>query len=161
MASVGRSLTKPRLWRASATQSRVGARAQSACSVNGMDVRYDGGGGVYANMFDAGPPFQIDANFGITAAIGEMLLQSRVDKIELLARAAGCMEKRERLRLRARGGFQVDMLWQNGKLITATIHSDIGGPCSVSYAGKLLIQNQERQIHHTERKLGFDLRIHL
>ena len=106
--------------------------------VTTQEIHYDNGGGVYPNMLDACPPFQIDANFGVTAAIGEMLLQSQDGTIHLLPALPDEWKNGHVFGMRARGGFQVDLTWQDGKLTAATIHSDLGGPCTVNYNGKLV-----------------------
>ena len=91
-----------------------------------------GGGGVYPNLFDAHPPFQIDGNFGVTAGITEMLLQSHNGALVLLPALPGEWRSGSISGIKARGNFTVSMEWRDGALAAATVISGSGGVCRIS-----------------------------
>jgi alpha-L-fucosidase 2 len=87
----------------------------------------------YPNMFDAHPPFQIDGNFGGTAAIAEMLAQSRGEDIFLLPALPAAWPNGSIIGLRTRGSTIIDLSWKDGRLSTATIVSKLDSVKIVRY----------------------------
>ena len=94
-----------------------------------------GGGGISYNLYDQHPPFQIDGNFGATAGIAEMLMQSHSGAIHLLPALPEVWKQGEISGLKAIGDFEVAIRWTGGKATSAEILNNQGEPCVVKCAG--------------------------
>ncbi|ADY51028.1 Alpha-L-fucosidase [Pseudopedobacter saltans DSM 12145] len=104
-------------------------------SIDSVNVK---GGGTYPNMFDAHPPFQIDGNFGCTAGIAEMILQSHDGAIHILPALPDIWPTGKMTGLVARGGFVVDVVWEKSKLKELKVTSRLGGNCRLRINEDLL-----------------------
>lgn len=95
------------------------------------------------NLFSSHPPFQMDANFGTTEGIAEMLLQSQSGEIRLLPALPKDWKTGEVKGLCARGGFVIDMKWEEGELIFVHVFSSMGGTCTLNYKGRPIVLETE------------------
>lgn len=98
----------------------------------------NGGAGSYVNLFDAHPPFQIDGNFGGAAGIAEMIVQSQQGYIDILPALPSEIPFGEIKGLRARGGFELNINWDKGKLSALEIKSKVGGVCKINYKNQTI-----------------------
>jgi len=114
------------------------------------------GGGTYYNLFCAHPPFQIDGNFGFTAAVAEMLLQSQDNEIVILPAIPDSWSDGSVSGLKARGGYEVDFKWKDHKVTQLTIHALQAGEICVSVNGqtKKVIFTNEKECWNYELDEG-------
>ena len=112
--------------------------------------------GTMDNLWDTHPPFQIDGNFGGTAGVTEMLLQSHMGFIQLLPALPNAWKDASISGICAKGNFEVDMIWENNQLKEATVRSGAGGNCVIKYGDKMLsfktIKGQSYQIKYDVAK---------
>jgi alpha-L-fucosidase 2 len=94
------------------------------------------GGGSYPNLFDAHPPFQIDGNFGGASGIAEMLVQSHLEGIDILPALPDAIPEGQVKGIKARGNFELEFSWKNGRLTRLKILSGSGSPLLVRYGNK-------------------------
>ena len=111
---------------------------------DGVKVNYQRGGGTYPNLFDAHPPFQIDGNFGGSAAVAEMLVQSTSDLIELLPAVPKAWSSGKVSGLKARGGYEISLTWEGGQVKNVVIKSKNSASVRVRMNGEIKVIKTKR-----------------
>ncbi len=114
------------------------------------EINYSDKGGTFPNMLDAHPPFQIDGNFGSTAAICNMLMQSQMGEIELLPALPVLWENGEISGIKAKGNITVNMKWKKGEVVVFSLETPVRQTVNIVYNGKMqlveLVENQKYEV---------------
>jgi alpha-L-fucosidase 2 len=118
-------------------------------------TNYREGGGVYPNLFDAHPPFQIDGNFGGTAGVAEMLVQSQHNEIFLLPALPDAWSSGSVTGLLARGGFSVAIYWNHHKITKSVITSSHGQVCHIRSRDPVYLK--DKKIFSKKSTVGYEL----
>jgi len=113
------------------------------------------GGGTYANLFDAHPPFQIDGNFGATAGITELLLQNHANEIHLLPALPSAWKNGSIEGLRARGGIEIDITWRKGRLAEVILYATRRSTQTIRYKRRQIkLQMQAKKAYILNAQLA-------
>jgi alpha-L-fucosidase 2 len=145
---------KTSLWARFKEGDRAFALISNLLRLVSSDAKGASGGGVYANLFDAHPPFQIDGNFAATAGVAEMLLQSHKGGLEFLPALPKAWPDGYVKGLRARGGSVVNVSWSEGKLVKAEIIPICDGICRVLSGIPLLLQTEDGAVVDSRYEAG-------
>lgn len=132
--------------------ARLGDSEQALQSLNTVLQK-----SINTNLFGSHPPFQIDANFGTTAGIAEMLLQSQSNEIRLLPALPASWKDGEIKGLCARGGFVIDMKWKDNQLTYLKLFSKNGSSCTLNYKGNTFALNTIKGTVYFPLKEGFNI----
>lgn len=122
---------------------KILTKAFNYINPNDKSVQSFGGGGTYPNLLGAHPPYQIDGNFGLTAGITEMLMQSHEGSIYLLPALPSAWKGGAIKGVKARGNFEVDIEWKEGKLVQAKIKSLSGGRLTIESENPIQIKDEK------------------
>lgn len=121
----------------------------------GFGPKKRNGGGLYSNMLDACPPFQIDGNFGYAAGVVEMLMQSHAGFIQLLPALPDVWSEGAVSGLKTRGNFEVDMNWKQGNLSEATLLSGNGNECRLRTSVPVTVKEGNKEIANSSPVVSY------